>query len=163
MVSEAVSPYRSFAGPVRENGHMDGTTCANCGRALAPTEDGYTHVPESFALDCAGPAPAKADDLIGFLRARTVEQLRTGNWLGADYKGAPERRQTGINLIRDALAKRQIVDEHGPHERYQDECATCGCPDSCGCAGGVDFPCDTLRLLASVYADHPDYRAEWRP
>lgn len=25
------------------------------------------------------------------------------------------------------------------------------------------FPCVTVRALATVYADHPDYREEWRP
>jgi hypothetical protein len=25
------------------------------------------------------------------------------------------------------------------------------------------YPCDTLKLLALPYADHPDYRDEWRP
>jgi len=29
-----------------------------------------------------------------------------------------------------------------------------------GCDGG--WPCETLRLLASVYADHPAYQEEWR-
>jgi hypothetical protein len=29
------------------------------------------------------------------------------------------------------------------------------CQDSCGW--------DTLRLLALPYADHPDFREEWRP
>lgn len=25
------------------------------------------------------------------------------------------------------------------------------------------YPCGTLRALGAIYADHPDYRAEWRP
>jgi hypothetical protein len=25
------------------------------------------------------------------------------------------------------------------------------------------WPCQTLRLLALPYADHPDYRPEWKP
>ena len=27
----------------------------------------------------------------------------------------------------------------------------------------TEWPCTTLRHLAAVYADHPDYRQEWRP
>jgi Family of unknown function (DUF6221) len=33
-----------------------------------------------------------------------------------------------------------------------------------GCGGcGRPTPCPTLRLMALPYADHPDYREEWRP
>jgi hypothetical protein len=28
---------------------------------------------------------------------------------------------------------------------------------------GDDGPCNTLRLLALRYADHPDYREKWTP
>ena len=34
----------------------------------------------------------------------------------------------------------------------------CQCPD--GVIEGT-YPCDTARLLAAVYSDHPDYRDEW--
>lgn len=27
----------------------------------------------------------------------------------------------------------------------------------------LSIPCPTLRMLALPYADHPDYRQEWRP
>ncbi len=39
-------------------------------------------------------------------------------------------------------------------ERSGDWCAECD---------GETFPCRTLRLLASAYADHPDYNEAWRP
>lgn len=32
-----------------------------------------------------------------------------------------------------------------------------------GCDRPADVPCQELRILVSVYADHPDYRQEWRP
>lgn len=66
-------------------------------------------------------------------------------------------------VLREVEAKRKILAEHMPHDRYADECRTCGCPDSCGCAVGVDFPCDTLRFLALPYDLHPDYDEGWRP
>jgi hypothetical protein len=34
---------------------------------------------------------------------------------------------------------------------------------TCSTCGDVPWPCDTVRLLAIVFADHPDYRNEWRP
>jgi hypothetical protein len=38
-------------------------------------------------------------------------------------------------------------------------CEMCGSVDD----SPVEWPCETLLALASVYADHPDYRDEWRP
>lgn len=29
--------------------------------------------------------------------------------------------------------------------------------------GPREDPCATLRILGAIYADHPDYREEWRP
>ncbi|GAB3376343.1 DUF6221 family protein [Amycolatopsis echigonensis] len=70
---------------------------------------------------------------------------------------------------REVCAKRQIIDEHGPETRdvggwqrgTETICRTCRYDD------GLDtYPygrCPTIRLLALAYADHPDYRQEWRP
>jgi hypothetical protein len=38
-------------------------------------------------------------------------------------------------------------------------CGTCGSVDD----SPVEWPCDTVLALALPYADHPDYREEWRP
>jgi hypothetical protein len=63
-------------------------------------------------------------------------------------------------VLREVEAKRQVIAEHAPN-RHGD-CRTCGGSDSCGCMGGVDHPCDTLRLLALPYAARPDYDPAWR-
>jgi hypothetical protein len=34
--------------------------CANCGVEIAPTEDGYTHIPTTRIEDCDNPSPHKA-------------------------------------------------------------------------------------------------------
>ncbi|OKJ52223.1 hypothetical protein AMK27_30765 [Streptomyces sp. CB02009] len=59
-------------------------------------------------------------------------------------------------------AKRRILSAH-PIEPYDDD-PTIGFCQECqrGGAAGI-APCTTLRLLALPYADHPDYRPEWRP
>lgn len=31
----------------------------------------------------------------------------------------------------------------------------------CGCCG-YEYPCETLRLLAWPYRDHPDWQTEWK-
>lgn len=52
-------------------------------------------------------------------------------------------------VLREIAAKRAILELH----------AEAGMGD---CAHSSD-PCPTLRHLAAVYADHPDYQPEWAP
>ena len=59
-------------------------------------------------------------------------------------------------VLAECEAKRRIVEIHGPSDRREYDYALCK-----RCTDG--HPCDTLRLLALPYADHPDYREEWRP
>lgn len=71
-------------------------------------------------------------------------------------------RHDPARVLAECQAKRAIIAER-----------TCGCPDpdcdDCGACSGnhhadpTPAPCATIRHLATVYADHPDYREEWRP
>jgi hypothetical protein len=73
-------------------------------------------------------------------------------------------RHDPARVLRDIEAKRRLVEFHHAklievvnadrEERSGYWCAECD---------GEAFPCRTLRLLALPFADHPDYRAEWRP
>lgn len=56
-------------------------------------------------------------------------------------------------VLAECEAKRRIVEEHG------------GGADPCDAhdASFETIPCDTLRALALPYADHSDFREEWRP
>jgi Family of unknown function (DUF6221) len=61
--------------------------------------------------------------------------------------------------LRMVEAGRAILAEHAGG--YPGYCAVCH-------AGGFDWdperwPCATVRALAAVYSDHPDYRDEWKP
>lgn len=62
-----------------------------------------------------------------------------------------------VRVLAEVDAKRQIL---AIHRRYVDEPGM-----AClGCAGGIEWElCPVARLLALPYADHPDYRPEWRP
>lgn len=69
-----------------------------------------------------------------------------------------------LRALAECEAKRRIVEHHArvPDDEGDpaaDLCAVCSAngPDAQG------WPCDTLRLLTLPYADHPDYRSEWRP
>ncbi|MFC7733428.1 DUF6221 family protein [Actinomadura keratinilytica] len=107
------------------------------------------------------------DDLIEFLRARMSEDelvakqcAADGPWTaGAEPDRPPVDERVAAYLSRlslaralaDIEAKREIL---RLHEGGDDgRCPTC--PE--------ESPCTTLRLLAEVYLDHPDYRREWGP
>ena len=67
-------------------------------------------------------------------------------------------------VLREVAAKRAILAEHREEGRGDHR----GCA-GCGWASGDEVrlneveECPTLRALASVYADHPDYDQGWAP
>jgi uncharacterized protein DUF6221 len=75
-----------------------------------------------------------------------------------------------LRILRDIEAKRRIMARHKPIgpgrlRRVRDE-LNC---EGCGWEGELGDPvtenideCPELRDLASAYADHKDYRAEWQ-
>lgn len=76
----------------------------------------------------------------------------SGGGVGHSFQpGAP----TPGRVVAECEAKRRIVQEHTP----VDEEPGNWCND---CSSDV-WPCPTMAALASIYADHPDYREEWRP
>lgn len=68
-------------------------------------------------------------------------------------------------VLAECDANRRIV---GEHTQRTTDYADAPAEQSCGRCGKYDedpvpYPCPTLRLLALPYADHADYREEWRP
>lgn len=129
-----------------------------------------------------------SDDLVAWLRAQLDEDAMFAReavdreWFSADNYvesrdggevarfeiKADARHASGwspARVLAEVAAKRRIIDEH-PNVNDGD-CGTCvhgrwGYPTH----GGSDpqlWPCDTLRLLASVYAGRPGWRSEWAP
>lgn len=90
-----------------------------------------------------------------FLEARIEEDERRANYYGPLAMGT-------ARVLAECAAKQAII---GMHRRTMDiygdalgdTCTTCvsSGPDAQG------YPCDTLKALAAVYADHPDYKQEW--
>jgi hypothetical protein len=127
------------------------------------------------------------NDLIAFLRAQLDEDERAArdaggrNWGREAYgcvvdaadnglivygEGTPSREQADhiarhdpVRVLADVSAKRQILNEH---RVIDGRCHVCTAIHD-GHARRFRAPCPTLRLLALPYADHPDYREEWRP
>lgn len=123
-------------------------------------------------------------DLTDFLLARIAEDeaaardaLEQGSapepepwlavgWPRSEHPGpvvlvGPER------FLAECEAKRRIVEAHpaGRESRLLGTvCDTCAAWDEADYEGPgeVAWPCPTLRLLATVYADHPAFREDWR-
>lgn len=75
------------------------------------------------------------------------EQDAGGWWLGFyDHY----RRHDPVRVLAECEAKRRIVEVHAHNARWDD-------------TNVGDWARATLELLALPYADHPDYREEWRP
>lgn len=72
-------------------------------------------------------------------------------------------------VLADIASKRAIAALHSPRippwgdELKPDIWQVCG---SCGTSDGwndVNYPCPTMRALASAFASRPGYRKEWKP
>lgn len=89
--------------------------------------------------------------------------------------GAGGRVEASVRrVLAECAAKRRIVEEHAERTWIRvlgddssreglGTCAACAVWDEGDYDGppAVEWPCPTLRALASVYADHPEFRAEW--
>ena len=96
------------------------------------------------------------------------------DWAIVDLSPLTEDRDLGGHIarhdparaLREVEAKRAILRNHRPAwtdykdgdgiDRTSNECVECepsGTPDN--------YPCPTLRILAAVYSDHPDYDPAW--
>lgn len=62
-------------------------------------------------------------------------------------------------VLAECAAKRRIVEAHHWEEEWENGVRFASDCEDCW----QSPPCHTLRALASVYADHPDYRVEWKP
>ena len=66
-----------------------------------------------------------------------------------------------VRVLAECAAKRRIIARHSAWGRCCDRCL--GYADYTGDIEMETYPCQTLRYLAAVYADHPDYCNEWAP
>jgi len=122
-----------------------------------------------------------------FLEARIAEDELTAR-LVADGPGRTEKSgywpvRIGLNgedatfahvgahpnrILAECLVKRGVLTIHadgGPSQGWTDDgygvidhaCVTCGEHGEYG----VEWPCDTTKVLAAAYMDHADYQAQW--
>jgi hypothetical protein len=105
-----------------------------------------------------------------FLLARYTEEENEARGIVDRDEFSYDVTEAGVGRVTAGLeAKRQVVKRHHIRE-VSPSCAECGgytatSDEVRGIAHhgyAIPWPCPTLRLLAAVYADHPDYREEWR-
>lgn len=89
-------------------------------------------------------------DLAAWILERVAEDERTArDDLASSAAASPAR------VLAQCAAYKVVVYLHGPYRAYgEDICASCG--------RETPYPCRTLRALASVWVDHPDYDPVWR-
>lgn len=104
-----------------------------------------------------------------FLLARIAEDEEASSRLRVGMK-YPVIMDAG-RARREVATKRLLAELHRPIKpapchcgeehipRMPDACRECG---EMGLHDGDMAICDTLSLLASIYADHPDYNDAWR-
>lgn len=96
----------------------------------------------------------EATSLPEFLLARFAEDEDA--WSGGlDLATRPDFAKLSRHMLAECEAKRKIVEEHRA-DHGSDPCDAHN-------ASFETVPCDTLRFLAAIYADHPSYREEWKP
>lgn len=98
--------------------------------------------------------------MLGFLRSRIDEDTWTaGQAVSAVQDGwgwEPTAGRGPERAVREAAAKQAILDDF---TAVSDNLGTIAARHGVHNVSGYD----TLRHLAAVYADHPDYQEEWKP
>jgi hypothetical protein len=75
-------------------------------------------------------------------------------------EGAHVARWDPARVLAECAAKRAIIGEHRESRYFTHQgCVVCRTGD--GPLLPVEYPCPTVRALAAVYADHPDYQSDW--
>lgn len=99
------------------------------------------------------------DDQVGMLEVRAADEADLMVGYVADVATADAlhiARHDPARVLRDNEAKRGIVDDLASEIHW-------GARSSLDYQDAVDAFKRTLKRLALPYADHPSYRAEWRP
>lgn len=110
-------------------------------------------------------------DITEFITARLDEDERDTRSTGIPGAAIPRRY---VQELRAVKVQRAIVAGHSvsicthPGVGAHRQCGFCSSGGFPSTAAGSDlmgiegdWPCPTLRLLASQWSDHPDYQQEW--
>lgn len=73
------------------------------------------------------------------------------------------RRHGPARVLREVAAKRELLELHYDGNPGPGDVHYCGTCHDYYKHDAEDWPCETVRVLASAYSDHPDFDEEWRP
>jgi hypothetical protein len=108
---------------------------------------------------------ARLDEDAKEARYRADRRLARGRPIGETVANLTIRALRQVEAHRAIVAEHPIADDLSPYSRSCGSglpfgCETCHEWDGIICGNGY---CPTLRHLATMYADHPDYDEAWRP
>jgi hypothetical protein len=94
------------------------------------------------------------------LARETIERLKEPRFLGREIPAWgtwPDVEAMCIRALRDVEAKRAIIAAHAKADEWVNV--------SAGATAGYArlIMDDTMRAIAAIWNDHPDYREEWKP
>ncbi|MBF6672432.1 DUF6221 family protein [Glutamicibacter sp. FBE19] len=90
-------------------------------------------------------------NIIEFLEVRIAEDEQEAKACLAQYeRGEDVSKRRWTRMLGECKVKLAIVDLHSPID-------PCDAHDE----QMKSISCDTLRALAAIYSDHPDYKDEW--
>lgn len=116
----------------------------------------------------------RTETLAEFLLARIAEDEtlarsaltdEVADWWAQDWAEVDDTSRALVDrfdphrVLAVCAAHRRIVELHAPMGTARVVCAVCW---NARFVGHEDWPCPTLLALAQPYADHPDFREEWR-
>lgn len=126
----------------------------------AASKDSATKTLSEFLLARIGEDEAQARDAIAkrdaiaYTHPPVVPDMAL---MAFEDVGVPAVLVGPERVLAECEAKRQVVELHAENDsnpsRFELQCWN----------DGEEYPCQTLRILALPYADHPAYRREWRP
>lgn len=118
---------------------------------------------ERSALDWQRHKQARTEQFMNDPRRQHVSPFRKPVTDAQLSEHAYHDRFDPARVLREVEAKRRILDEH-PILTAGRVCTRCSDYAEPGeVFREVPGPCATVRLLALPYADHDDFREEWKP
>lgn len=114
--------------------------------------------------------------LTEFLQARIAEDEKAGaraewddggmcQWMDGWHQ-TPEQVEAECEAKRRIVELHECIDDRDAYPHVPLYCNPCQTVDGYGCEAIGDrgvWPCGTMKALAAIYADHPDFREEWAP
>lgn len=124
--------------------------------ATIPARDGYGPHPELSEWQYAGDEVeyVSTPEMLAHKYPQTYYVTMDSEGLTpsvGEQVGPHIARHDPVRVLREVAAKRTIITEH------------CVGSDPCDAhdAWYESIPCDTVRALAAIYADHPDFDPTW--